>query len=241
MRQYGVVLAERLPENGLYLLADQHGLALAKAGVKGVVRAEFASGVAQHRRLQGGGELLGRVVHHSSRPTVWDGTGGLGRDAFVLASLGLEVTVFEHHPVVMALLADGLQRAAADDDVAAVVRRIRLHHGAAQTLMPALVNTGVRPDVVYLDPMYPQRQKAAAVKKEMAYFHELVGSTGTDEAALLEAARHSATQRVVVKRPHGGAFLAGVQPAFQYQGKRIRFDVYRPNRQSGCNGQDGEM
>lgn len=93
--------------------------------------------------------------------------------------------------------------------------------------MVALVETETAPEVVYLDPMYPERQKSAAVKKEMAYFHELVGGA-QDEAALLNAARNVARKRVVVKRPRLGLFLNGEKPAYQYEGKSTRFDVYLP-------------
>ena len=225
LAECGVEVMEGLPESGVYLLADEQGLALAKAGEKGVVRVDFVHGSAQHRRLYGGGELLGKAVNHRSQPRVWDGTGGLGRDAFVLASLGLTVTVSERHPVVAALLADGLRRAREDAAVAAIAERIAFFPGEMQALLPAQT----APEVVYLDPMYPQRQKSAAVKKEMAYFHELVGAaTAADEVLLLQTARRHATKRVVVKRPQGGAVLAGEAPAFQYQGKSTRFDVYLP-------------
>lgn len=76
--------------------------------------------------------------------------------------------------------------------------------------------------------MYPERQKSAAVKKEMAYFHGLVG-TAQDEAALLNTARAIAKKRVVVKRPRLGEFLNGEKPAYQYSGKSTRFDAYVPN------------
>jgi len=90
-----------------------------------------------------------------------------------------------------------------------------------------------RPDVVYLDPMYPERQKSAAVKKEMAYFHQLIGSAqNTDDAELLAAARDVATKRIVVKRPRLGALLAQCTPAYQYSGKSTRFDIYLPTRPS---------
>ena len=88
-----------------------------------------------------------------------------------------------------------------------------------------------RPDVVYLDPMYPERRKTAAVKKEMAYFHDLVGAA-QDEAELLDTALNTAKKRIVVKRPRLGEFLDGRKPAYQYTGKSTRFDVYLPTRPS---------
>lgn len=225
----GLPETAQAPAGGLYLLADATGLSLCKSGEKGRVRAEFAEGAAQHRRVQGGGELIGKAVNHTAKPTVWDATGGLGRDAFVLAGLGLAVTVFERHPAVAALFSDGLRRAAADAEAAPVAARIALVHADAVAEMTARAAQSERPDVVYLDPMYPVRQKSAAVKKEMAYFHELVGSAeAADEAALLQAARTAAKKRVVVKRPRLGDWLAGEKPAYQYSGKSTRFDVYLP-------------
>ena len=224
--------AIRQPENPVYLRYDERGLCLCKQGEKGVVQVDFASGAAQYRRTKGGGELIAKAVQHTAQPVVWDATGGLGRDSFVLANLNLAVHTFEQHPAVFALLQDGLHRAAQSPEIAAIAARITLHQGNAAALMPA--QTG-QPDVVYLDPMYPERQKSAAVKKEMAYFHALIGQPenefsafSANDAALFQAARAVAKKRVVVKRPRLGAFLCGEKPAYQYAGKSTRFDVYLP-------------
>ncbi|MFS6937938.1 class I SAM-dependent methyltransferase [Neisseria animaloris] len=227
INRFGLPVCACPPEQGEYLLADSDGLSLCKAKEKGRVRVDFVSGAAQYRRTKGGGELIAKAVNHTARPTVWDGTGGLGRDAFVLASLGLQVDVFEQNPAVACLLSDGLKRAAESPDTAAVAKRITLHFGDTAALLPELAAARGRPDVVYLDPMYPERQKSAAVKKEMAYFHGLVG-TAQNEAALLTAARAVAKKRIVVKRPRLGVFLNNEKPAYQYTGKSTRFDVYLP-------------
>ncbi|MDO5639965.1 MAG: class I SAM-dependent methyltransferase [Neisseria sp.] len=225
---FGLTAGAGKPAAGEYLLADAAGLSLCRVGEKGQVRVDFSGGAAQYRRLKGGGELIGKAVNHTARPLVWDGTGGLGRDAFVLASLGLHVDVFERHPAVACLLADGLRRARADAATADIAARINLHAGDACVLLPQHAASAGRPDVVYLDPMYPERQKSAAVKKEMAYFHGLIGGA-QNETALLEAARAVAKKRVVVKRPRLGEFLNGEKPAYQYSGKSTRFDVYLPD------------
>lgn len=219
--------ATTLPQQGLYLLAEPSGLSLRLVGEKGAVQVDFISGAAQYRRTKGGGELIAKAVNHTSRPKVWDATGGLGRDAFVLASLGLEVQIFEQNPVVACLLADGLNRAALHPDTADIAARTHLNVGNAAELLIPFAQSHGRPDVVYLDPMYPERQKSAAVKKEMAYFHQLVG-TNQDDAALLAAAKAVAQKRVVVKRPRLGVFLNQEPPAYQYSGKSTRFDVYLP-------------
>ena len=227
--RFGLTPVAHAPEQGSYLTAASDGIGLHMAGEKGRVIVDFTAGAAQYRRTKGGGELIARAVNHTAKPTVWDGTGGLGRDSFVLASLGLQVCTFEQHPAVACLLADGLERALNHPETHDTAERIRLHFGDTCALMPQLAEHLGRPDVVYLDPMYPERQKSAAVKKEMAYFHDLVG-TAQNETALLDTALTLAKKRIVVKRPRLGEFLCGKKPAYQYTGKSTRFDVYLPHQ-----------
>lgn len=224
-RHPALAVSNTPPASGLYLAAEKQGIVLHRAGDKGSVWVDFTAGAAQHRRLHGGGELLAKAVGRSKQPAVWDATGGLGRDSFVLAGLGLNVHIFEQHPAVYCLLADGLARALLHSDTAETASRLTLHHADAAEYMPRLAAEIGRPQVVYLDPMYPERRKSAAVKKEMAFFHELVG-TAQNDATLLDAALATATARVVVKRPRLGDFLCGRQPDYQYTGKSTRFDVY---------------
>ena len=137
--------------------------------------------------------------------------------------------VYERHPVVYALLADGIVRALRQPETAETAARITLVQGDAAHLLREDAARLGKPDAVYLDPMYPERQKSAAVKKEMAYFHELVGpSAVADEAALFQAALETAAKRIIVKRPRLGEFLCSRKPAYQYTGKSTRFDVYLP-------------
>ena len=237
-RHPALAVSSTPPASGLYLAAEEQGIVLHRAGDKGAVWVDFTAGAAQHRRRHGGGELLAKDVGRSNQPAVWDATGGLGRDSFVLAGLGLNVHIFERHPTVYCLLADGLARALLHPDTAETASRLILHHADAAEYMPRLAAEIGRPQVVYLDPMYPERQKSAAVKKELAYFHELVGlSAAQDDEALLHAARETAKKRAVVKRPRLGGFLAPKQPAYQYIGKSTRFYVYLPY---AADAQDGQ-
>ena len=227
-QDYGFRPSENPVSDGLYLLADAEGISLCQAGEKGRVRADFTGGAAQYRRTKGGGELIAKAVNHTAAPLVVDATGGLGRDAFVLAAHGLTVHIIERHPAAACLLADGLRRALADGQTAPAAARITLHHGDALDLLPCLA-AELHPDVVCLDPMYPARQKSAAVKKEMAYFHQLIGAAQPqNDAALLAAARAAAAKRIAVKRPRLGENLAGEAPAYRYEGKSTRFDIYLP-------------
>ena len=77
---------------GLLLVVGEASTWLELDGVR--VAVQFDSAAMQHRRKGGHNEMLGRAVGLKAdrKPLVWDATGGLGRDAFVLADLGCEVT-----------------------------------------------------------------------------------------------------------------------------------------------------
>lgn len=193
----------------------------------GPVRVDFVSGPVAHRRLFGGGsgQMIAKAVGIQAgvRPLVLDATAGLGRDAFVLAELGCSVTLIERQPLIAALLEDGLQRAQASHEVAPIVARMHLLCGNAIALMQAW--PGAAPQVIYLDPMFPHRDKSALVKKEMRLFRPLVGDDD-DAPALLEAALRLATHRVVVKRARKAPAIAGEKPAYVLEGKSSRYDIY---------------
>jgi 16S rRNA (guanine1516-N2)-methyltransferase len=81
------------------------------------------------------------------------------------------------------------------------------------------------PAVVYLDPMYPYREKSAKVKKEMQLLQRLLGGD-PDSAELLEAARKVARNRVVVKRPAKAEPLGGLKPSLAIHSPNTRYDIY---------------
>ncbi|MDH4320843.1 MAG: class I SAM-dependent methyltransferase [Desulfobulbaceae bacterium] len=195
----------------------------------GPVFVDFVSGALAFRRKHGGGRRqdLGRAVGLKGNrcPTVIDATGGLARDAFVLASLGCRVTLIERSPVIGALVDDGLKRAAADPETHAVINdRLRLRIGDSCILLAEMTEEQ-RPEVIYLDPMYPHRTKSALVKKEMRILRMLVGDD-PDAHKLLTAALAVARERVVVKRPIKAEPISGPAPSMAITGKSGRFDVY---------------
>lgn len=200
----------------------------------GAVYVDFVEGKARHRLLFGGGKgqdiakAMGLNKHKNLK--VVDATAGLGREAFVLASLGCQVTLLERSPLMYALLADGLKRAAAADDplLQTIIQRMHLEQVDARYWLQTTVT---QPDVVYLDPMFPERHKSALVQKEMRCLHEIVGED-LDSAELLELARQTAKLRITVKRPRLAPELAGLKPAFVLSGKAVRYDVYLPHREN---------
>lgn len=152
---------------------------------------------------------------------VLDFTAGLGRDALVLAQAGFHVMMFERSPVIHALLADGLRRLAAQEPVLA--ERLVLRRDDALMVGDELPQAFG----VLLDPMFPERDKKAAVKKDLQWLQRLATAPSADEErALLDLARRCARKRVVVKRPVRAPLLAGEKPTFTLPGKAVRFDVY---------------
>ncbi|MBN7767252.1 MULTISPECIES: 16S rRNA (guanine(1516)-N(2))-methyltransferase RsmJ [Pectobacterium] len=195
----------------------------------GAIFVDFVGGAMAHRRRFGGGrgEAVAKAVgiKKDYLPDVVDATAGLGRDAFVLAALGCHVRMVERNPVVAALLDDGLQRGYRDAEIGPWLReRLTLLHASSMT---ALRDITPPPDVVYLDPMFPHKQKSALVKKEMRVFQSLVGADD-DADALLEPARALAKKRVVVKRPDYAPPLAGIPAQSMLETKSHRFDFYLP-------------
>jgi len=221
-----------LQQEGLYLFEQDGVISLRQGGRKapGPVLVDFITGASAHRRKYGGGkgQSIAKAVGISSayKPSVLDATAGLGGDAFVLATLGCQMSLIERHPVVFSLLQNGLQRAENDPEVADIIERMQLHQGNASVVMKTWLESGLKqPDVIYLDPMFPHSKSSADVKKEMKVFRTLVGAD-EDEVELWAAADKLARCRIVVKRPRHAPNLAGQEPSYVLAGKANRFDIY---------------
>lgn len=217
------------------LLVDVKGLSLGLTGKGGPspVTVDFGAPELLHR-LRGIGPRREEIARAVGLPSprqlrIVDATAGWGRDSAVLAALGCEVTMLERHPVVAALLEDGMARAAlaAVPEVLRFLPRLRLvHDDAIAWLADAREDPA---DVILLDPMFPDRDSSAAVRKEMVLFQHLVGDDD-DASRLLEVALERAVHRVVVKRPAAAPPLAGRPADYSLKGRSTRFDVYALRR-----------
>ncbi|KQQ68039.1 SAM-dependent methyltransferase [Pseudomonas sp. Leaf127] len=226
-QRLGLPVQDIEAEFALQVTAD--GLQLQQLGkdAPGAVRVDFVEGATAHRRLFGGGsgQMIAKAVgvQPGVRPRVLDATAGLGKDAFVLASLGCDMHLIERQPIIAALLEDGLARARQHLDVSDIVQRMQLLAGNAIELIRQW--QGEPPQVIYLDPMFPHRDKSALVKKEMRLFRPLVGDD-LDAPALLQAALALASHRVVVKRPRKAPCIDATKPGYTLEGKSSRYDIY---------------
>lgn len=187
---------------------------------------DFTAGKISYRRQQLSlrREALARAMGLKTNihPKIVDATAGLARDSFIIAALGFDIQLVERSPIIAALLEDGMQRALANTECAPIIKRMQLIQADA---ISWLNNMSERPDIIYLDPMFPERRKSALAKKDMQIFQSLVGAD-IDSDQLLKTALTCANQRVVVKRPRLASELAGLKPSFFLTGSSSRFDVY---------------
>ena len=144
-----------------------------------------------------------------------DATAGLGREASLCAMAGFRVRAVERHPELVALWESELAMAPVDN--------LQFIAGDSAEYLRSL-SEPERPEVVYIDPMFPPRKKVAKVKKDMQALQALIGlDADTDE--LLATALAVASNRVVLKRPKGAAPMReGVH--HHIDAGQVRYDVY---------------
>lgn len=188
---------------------------------------DFMDKQREFRRKFGGGkaQMIAKAVgiKKGVRPNIIDATAGFGSDAFVFASLGCRVHMFERSGVMGLLLEDGLERAHEDPEIGGWVKeRISLE---VINSCQGFSGMPFQPDAIYLDPMYPERNKSALVKKDMRILRGLVGED-TDVIILFEEALKHTKERVVVKRPIHADWINDQKPIMSFETKKNRFDLY---------------
>lgn len=222
---------ENLQADAIYLLYQTDGLHIVATTGKQALNfhIDFAGGLYRRRQRSAGKEQgLAKAIGIKPNflPTVLDATAGFARDSFTLASLGCQVTLLERSPVLEAMLADAIERGSYDHHIADIIERMQLHWVDAETYLAGIAATQHPvPDVIYLDPMFPERKKKAQVKKEMQILHQLLGSDDHTPYPL-ELALNVARQRVVVKRPKDAGDLNRHEPNYRIVGKTGRYDIY---------------
>ena len=206
----------------LTLLIDSSGVTLTGYGLS--FRGDFEE---QMLRRITDGRLQHEMLVHIAKtdkphPTAVDATAGMGEDAILLAASGYDVTMYEQNPVIAALLKDALRRAKKNPALRDTVERMHLVEGNSIELMPQQAN---KPDLIYLDPMFPARQKSGLINKKLQLIQKLEHPC-VEEEALLGAAFSAQPQKIIVKRPLKGACLAGREPNYTVKGKAIRYDCF---------------
>lgn len=221
--EFGFELAQDAPKGELVLRMEDGRLFLTDGELS--MCGDFSRILPRTQKGRLAQELLVKAAKRKTfgdRAEAVDATAGLGEDAFLLAAAGFEVRLYEADPVIAALLSDALRRAAEDNTMTGIASRMALHFGDS---IKAMKEMPVNPDVILLDPMFPERHKSALIKKKFQLLQQLEKPCG-EEAELFEAAVTAGAHRILVKRPLKGALLAGRKPDYSLNGKAIRYDCY---------------
>ena len=209
--------------DGLTLRLDGSGLALISGSQ--ALQGDFTRMLPRLKGNALSGELLVRAakIKDAEHPlTAVDATAGLGEDSFLLAAAGFHVKMYEHNPVIFELLWDAHRRALSNPELAPIMERMELFHGNS---IDAMAQLETSPDVILLDPMFPERQKSALVKKKLQMIQKLEFPC-VDEKDLLLTAMAANPKKLVIKRPPKGPHLAGIKPDYSITGKAVRFDCF---------------
>ncbi|NHB59385.1 class I SAM-dependent methyltransferase [Acinetobacter sp. 194] len=219
----------------LALCVDEEGLWLCANGMK--MQPDWIAEVGRLKRASLKSEMIARACNLGEKPKLIDATAGLGHDSLLMAHLGAEVTLVERHPILFTLLEDSKAKSKNDPFLVSVVARIDLVFSDSNVYLQNQIDQKQMVDVIYLDPMFPQRdqnqqaiKKQAQVKKQMQLLHLLLPEDGEMDLGdqLLNLAKRMA-KRVVVKRPRLAVFLDEQKPDHQWQGDACRFDAYFQN------------
>ena len=219
------------------LVLDEDGLSLAANGMK--MQPDWRAEIPRLKRASLKSEMIARACQLGEKPTLIDATAGLGHDSLLMAHLGADVRLIERHPILFMLLEYSKANAEQDPFLQSSMQRIELIYADSNTYLQQLGQQGEQVDVVYLDPMFPQRdqnqqavKKQAQVKKQMQLLHMLLPEDGEMDLGdqLLHLAQKIA-KRVIVKRPRHAVYLADQAPDHQWLGDACRFDAYFPKGQ----------
>lgn len=216
----------------LALCVDDSGLWLCANGMK--MQPDWKAEVPRLKRSSLKSEMIARACNLGEKPSLIDATAGLGHDSLLMAHLGANVTLVERHPILFTLLEDTKSNAESDPFLSSVVARIDLVFSDSADYLIQQAEKNAVVDVVYLDPMFPQRdqnqqaiKKQAQVKKQMQLLHMLLPEDGEmDLGDNLLILAQKVVKRVVVKRPRLAVYLADQEPNHQWQGDACRFDAY---------------
>jgi len=203
------------------LLFDETGLSLVGGGQR--MQGDFSKLIRRLKKDNLNGEIVvkaAKIKGNATGLTVLDATAGMGEDSLLLAAAGFTVDLYEYDPIIAVLIEDTLCRASVVPELTEIVGRMRLHKADS---IDAMRNLTVSPDVILLDPMFPERQKSALVKKKFQLIHRLEKPCA-DEDELLNAAIYAHPQKIIIKRPAKAPCLAGKKPSYTLNGKSIRYD-----------------
>ncbi|MCR4748598.1 MAG: class I SAM-dependent methyltransferase [Lachnospiraceae bacterium] len=210
------------PES-LILQYGSDGLSLTGDGM--TLRADFSDMTDRLRPDRVKGEMINKAVglkYLKDDPLIMDATAGFGEDSILMAAAGFRVVMFERNMIIAMLLKDALIRAQKVEELSDITTRLQLRCGDS---IEAMNDKLIQPDVIYLDPMFPQRNKSGLIKKKFQLLQKLENPCDEEED-LFDAACRLNPSKIIVKRPLKGNVLASRKPGYCIKGSTVRYDCY---------------
>ena len=135
--------------------------------------------------------------------------------------------MIERSAVLSCLIENAIERADLSENFHTLLEQgFSLIHDDANNYMARQIDSENKaPDVIYIDPMYPERKKSALVKKDMQILQRLHGEDDNADT-LLNNALALAKKRVVVKRPIHAQIVNEKIPNTCIKSKKTRYDIY---------------
>jgi len=149
---------------------------------------------------------------------IWDLCGGWGEDGLMMALWSHNVVSYESSPVVHLLAQRALEKFTHQQAPDIKIKRM---HAKAED---ALAKANQKPEVIYLDPMYPQTKSKALNQSEMRYLKPLANNSD-NALRLLETSLNVATESVILKRPIKAEILLQ-SPTRSIEQGSTRYDIY---------------
>ena len=205
----------------ILLSMDENGLALVSENMK--LYGDFSKSIKRIKQSNLQNEMLihaAKMKGKKEKLIAIDATAGLGEDSILLAAYGYTVELYEKNPIIAELLKDAMERAKKISELKDIIERMKVHN---EDSIIAMQKLQYNPDIILLDPMFPERTKSALIKKKFQILHKIENPC-LDENELLSSAIKANPKKIIIKRPLKGEYLAGIKPDYSLKGNSIRYD-----------------